>query len=83
MNDNSQLPPKSYVFGTLYAGLQMKDQGAMKEVQRLWDTYGIDRINQYVNWTDDINPEDLISYKLKDVGCPRSIRALTFPVCQN
>ena len=82
MNDNN-LPPKPYVFGTLYAGLRMKDQDALKEVHKLWDTYGIDRINRYVNWVDDINPEDLISYKLKNGGCPRAIRALTFPVCQN
>jgi len=83
MIDNPQLPSKQYVFGILYAGLKMGNQSAMKEVQRFWDTYGRYAINQYVNWDEEINPQDLFSYTLRGGSCPRVIRIQSFPIVQN
>ena len=83
MNDNPQLPSKPYVFGILYAGLKMGNQNALEEVQKLWDTYGRNRINDYVSWDEEIDPKELVSYRLRGGPCPRAIRIQSFPIVQN
>jgi hypothetical protein len=83
MNQNFQLPPKSYVFGILFSA-RMGDPDAMRQTQMLYDTYGRDRINQYVDWREESpKREELISYGEKAGGCPRAIRILSAPIVQN